>query len=70
MVTFECSACGDTAVERSYDVMAVEVKCPNEDCGEFCPHVNLDHPRVRRILERLDIEASANALVDVLRGRN
>lgn len=67
MVTFECSACGDQAVERSYDVMAVEVKCPNEDCGEFCPHVNFDHPRVRAVLERLDVERSAEALVDVLR---
>jgi uncharacterized Zn finger protein len=47
--------------------MAVEVKCP--ECGEFCPHVNLDNHRVRTILERNDIEASASVIVDAFRGR-
>lgn len=69
MTTFECSACGDTAVERPYEVMAVEVMCPNEDCGEFCPHVNLDHPRVQKVLDRLDIDANADDIVDAVLGR-
>jgi hypothetical protein len=68
MVTFECSSCGAQAVERSYDVMAVEVQCPREDCEEFCPHVNLDHPRVTRVVERLGLDRSARAVVGALRG--
>lgn len=64
MTTYQCSACGETAVERSYGVSSLYVTCP--ECEEFVPHVNLDHPRVRRLLEKLDVEASAPALVESL----
>lgn len=69
MPTFECAACGGEHVSRPYRVMAVEVECPNEDCGEFAPHVDLDHPKVSAIVETADIEPTASAVVDALRGR-
>jgi len=70
MPTYECSECGGSAVERSYDVPFVEVTCP--ECGEFCPHVNMDHPRVRQYAEAAELDeeerpATASALVDALR---
>ena len=65
MPTYECSACGETAVERSYNVSFLEVTCP--ECGAFCPHVNMDHPEIRQVIERLDVEPSAAALVDAIR---
>jgi hypothetical protein len=69
MPTYECAACGGEQVTRSYRVMAVEVQCPDEDCAEFCPHVDLDHPRVSRLVEKSGIERSASAVVDAIRGR-
>ena len=69
MTVYECSECGGTAVERDYDVMTVEVQCPREECEEFCPHVNLDHPRVRGLLDAKDLERSARAVVAAVRGR-
>jgi len=69
MPTFECAACGGEYVSRSYRVMTVEVMCPNEDCGEFCPHVDLDHPRVSRLVDKTGIERSAARVVDAVRGR-
>ena len=69
MPTFECSACGGEYVSRSYRVMAVEVMCPDEDCGEFCPHVDLDHPRVSEIVESAGVERTAAAVIDAIRGR-
>lgn len=69
MPTFECSACGGEYVTRSYRVMSVEIKCPNEDCGEFCPHVDLDHPKVAALVEKSGIERSAAAVVRAIRGR-
>lgn len=67
MPTYECAQCGGTAVERTYDVMFVEVKCPNDACGAFCPHVNLDHPEIVRLREKLELERSAAAVVEAVR---
>jgi len=69
MPNFECAACGGEHVSRSYRVMAVEVQCPNEDCEEFVPHVDLDHPRVSKILDGAGVERTAAAVVDAIRGR-
>ena len=69
MTTYECSACGGTDVERSYTVSSLYVTCPREECGEFAAHVNLDHPRVRRLLEELGLEPSAPSLADAVDAR-
>jgi peptide subunit release factor 1 (eRF1) len=67
MPSYECSECGATAVERPYEVMAVEVACP--ECGEFCPHVDMDHHRVQHIMEALEVDGSAAEVVAAVRGR-
>jgi hypothetical protein len=70
MPTYQCSECGGAEVERPFDVMVVERKCHNEECGEFAPFVNLENHRVRDFVEANDIESTPEAVVSAFLGKS